>query len=102
MAKTKKSSRRSAPTNDKRDRHAIAVVLTASGTLIAGKRRIARHVEKNGAKSVLLHEWWHFGSLPFLRVARDDAGKLRIATETTADENSWEVVTTKEARHGKA
>lgn len=56
----------------------------ASGVVVAGKRRIDAHLKKHGAASVALHEFHHYAMIPFLRVARDDEGKLHLATATPA------------------
>ncbi len=68
------------------------MIVTAAGQLIAGKRRIARYVEKHGAKTVLISEWHHYAMLPFLRVARDDDGEVHLVTLSAADEESWTVL----------
>jgi len=82
----------------KRDRHATPVILTASGRLVAGKRRIEKFQRESDAK-IVARELYHYAMLPYLRVARDDEGRLHITTTTAADENDWTIVTGEEVRH---
>lgn len=86
MAKTKTKR----PT--KRDRHAAPVVVTRDGELVAGKRRIVAYVEKNGPKSVAISEFHHYAMIAFLHVARDEDGKLHLATTSQCDEEGWDLV----------
>ncbi len=92
MVKTSKKPAAKKP-RTKRDRHLTPVIVTASGEVVAGKRRIARFVEKHGAKAVLLSEFHHYTMIPFLHAAKDDDGNMFLATQTTIDEQGWEVLT---------
>ena len=78
--------------NSQRDRHATPVVVTKAGTVIAGKRRIEAHLKKHGAASVAIHEFHHYAMLPFLRVARDEDGKLHLCTESSTDTEGWDLI----------
>jgi hypothetical protein len=96
MAKTK-TPKTAKPTPAKRDRHSIAVILTASGTLIAGKRRIEAFTKKNPDAKIVLSEIHHYAMLPYLHAAKDEDGHLHLATLSAADENDWTIVSGKEA-----
>jgi hypothetical protein len=100
MAKTTPKKSKKTPATPKRDRHSTPVVLVEDGTLIAGKRRIAEFTEKNPAARIVASEWWHFGSLPYLRAAKDEDGRLHITNETTAAEHDWTIIADPESRHG--
>ncbi len=96
MSKTKKKP---AP---KKDRQATPVIVTASGHMVATKKRIEAFMQKNPDAKIVISEIHHYAMLPFLRVAKDEDGKLHLCTATIADENDWTIVTGEEVRHGKA
>lgn len=56
---------------------------------LAGKRRVARFMEKHLDAKPVISEVHHYAMLAFLRVARDDEGELHLATSTRIDEESW-------------
>ncbi len=86
MAKTTRK-----PASKKKDRHLTPVIVTASGVVVAGKRRINAFLKESDAK-VVISEVHHYAMLPFLRVARDEDGHLHLATATTADECDWTIL----------
>ncbi len=88
MAKTSKKTSRK---NEKRDRHLTPVIVTASGVVVAGKRRINAFLKESDAK-VVISEVHHYAMLPFLRVARDEDGHLHLATISRCDEEGWHVL----------
>lgn len=98
MAKTaKKTTSKKPATAPKKDRHATPVIVTASGKVVAGKRRINAYLKESDSK-VVIRELHHYAMLPFLRVARDDDGRLHLTTTTRADEEGW-TLSGEEVRH---
>ncbi len=85
MAKTTKK-----PT--KRDRHLTPVIVTASGQLIAGKRRIQAFTVKHPDTKIAIRELHHYAMLKYLHPAKDDDGNMFLATQSTCDENGWTIL----------
>ncbi len=92
MTTTKKAPTKKTPTKKpQRDRHLVPVIVTTSGEVVAGQRRIKKFLAKN-KPTIVIHEWHHYAILPFLRVAREEDGRLHLATTTHADEQGWEIL----------
>lgn len=91
---TTKTAKRPAP---KKDRHATPVIVTASGQMIATRKRIEAFKQKNPDAKIVISEVHHYAMLRFLHVAKDEDGRLHLATLSAVDENDWTVISGKEA-----
>jgi hypothetical protein len=88
---------RAKKTAPKKDRHATPVIVTASGQVIATRKRITKFLAEHSDTKVLISEIHHYAMLRFLHVAKDDEGRLHLATLSAADEEGWTIVSGKEA-----
>ncbi len=70
------------------------MIVTASGQVVAGKRRIEKFLSKHRDAKVVVSELHHYAMVAggYLRAARDERGRLHLATQSAIDAEGWEEV----------